>query len=71
MAAGRIEGNPLVHVPGDRDGESGPAYSPDGVDLTQVRAMLRLTPGQRLQVLEDMLDFVAEATGGRVSSENR
>ena len=71
MVAGRIEGNPLAHVPGGGDGESEPVYAPDGVDLTQVRAMLRLTPAQRLQVLEDMLDFVAEATGGRVSSENR
>jgi hypothetical protein len=58
-------------VPGARDGPADPAYAPDGVDLTQVRAMLRLTPEQRLRVLQDMLDFVAEATGGRVSGENR
>ena len=48
-----------------------PACSPDGVDLTQIRAMSRLTPEERLQVLQDMIDFVAEATGGGVAGENR
>jgi hypothetical protein len=73
MVVGRAEGNPLVHVPGAdvAGGEALPAYSPDGVDLTQIRAMLRLTPEQRLQVLQDMIDFVAEATGGSDSGENR
>lgn len=73
MAAQRREGNPLVHVPDAAvaDGEFPPAYSPDGVDLTQIRAMLRLTPEQRLQVLQDMIDFVAEAAGGGDPGENR
>ena len=73
MVVGRAEGNPLVHVPGagTADEERQPAYSPDGVDLTQVRAMLRLTPEQRLQVLQDMIDFVAEATGGSDAGQDR
>jgi hypothetical protein len=71
VAVGRFEGNLLVHVPGAMGEEHEPAYSPDGVDLTQVRAMLRLTPEQRLQVLQDMIDFVAEATGGSDARENR
>lgn len=29
-----------------------PTHSPDGVDLTLIRWMLSLTPGQRLQVLQ-------------------
>jgi hypothetical protein len=38
-----------------------PAYSPDGVDLTLIRWMLSLTPAERLDVLQDFIDFVAEA----------
>jgi hypothetical protein len=38
-----------------------PAYSPDGVDLSLVRWMLSLTPAERLDVLEDFVDFVTEA----------
>jgi hypothetical protein len=38
-----------------------PAYSPDGVDLTLIRWMLSLTPAERLGVLQDFVDFVAEA----------
>jgi hypothetical protein len=40
--------------------EHGPEYSPeysdDGVDLTLIRWMLSLTPGQRLAVLQDQVD---------------
>ena len=36
-------------------------YSEDGVDLTLIRWMLSLTPAQRLEVLQDFGDFVAEA----------
>lgn len=36
-------------------------YSPDGVDLTLVRWMLSLTPAERLEVLEDCVNFVMEA----------
>jgi len=37
------------------------AYSPDGVDLTLIRWMLSLTPAERLDVLQDFVDFVMEA----------
>jgi hypothetical protein len=33
-----------------------PTHSEDGVDLTLIRWMLSLTPGQRLQVLEDHVE---------------
>ena len=39
-------------------GEERPArtYAPDGVDLTVIRWMLRLTPTERLAVLQDLVD---------------
>ncbi len=33
-------------------------YSPDGVDLTLIRWTLSLTPGERLQFLEDRINEV-------------
>jgi hypothetical protein len=33
-----------------------PEYSDDGVDLTLIRWMLSLTPGERLAVLQDQVD---------------
>lgn len=36
------------------------AYSPDGVDLTLIRWMLSPTPAERLDVLQDFVDFVME-----------
>jgi hypothetical protein len=33
-------------------------YSEDGVDLTLIRAMLALTPAERLQVLQEHLNFI-------------
>jgi hypothetical protein len=33
-----------------------PAYSEDGVDLTLIRWMLSLTPGERLNVLETAME---------------
>ena len=36
--------------------ESAPEYSDDGVDLTLIRWMLSLTPGERLAVLQDQVD---------------
>lgn len=35
-----------------------PTHSDDGVDLTLVRWMLSLTPGERLQVLEDHAESI-------------
>ena len=37
-----------------------PEYSPDGVDLTAIRWMLSLTPDERLQTLENFIEFVWE-----------
>ena len=34
-----------------------PDYSEDGVDLSLLRAMLALTPAERLQALEDHMNF--------------
>ena len=34
------------------------AYSEDGVDLTLIRAMLDLTPSQRLRQLQDFINSV-------------
>ena len=43
--------------------------SPDsnGVDLTLIRWMLSLTPGERLQVLENFINGVEEMRRGRSS----
>ena len=38
-----------------------PAYSAEGVDLTLIRWMLSLTPAERLDVLENCVNFVMEA----------
>jgi len=47
----------------DRISPEEPAYSSDGVDLTLIRWMLSLTPAERLDVLQDFVDFVSEARG--------
>ena len=36
-------------------------YAPSGVDLTLIRWMLSLTPSERLDVLQNMVEFVSEA----------
>jgi hypothetical protein len=35
-----------------RPGDGEPTHSPDGVDLTLIRWMLSLTPGQRLAAIQ-------------------
>ena len=44
----------------DRQGfdDNEPSHSPSGVDLTLIRWMLTLTPGERLQVLQDHVDSI-------------
>lgn len=37
----------------DKDTDSAPEYSDDGVDLTLIRWMLSLTPAERLRFLEE------------------
>ena len=43
------------------------AFSPEGVDLTLVGAWLEMSPEERLDALQEMLDFVALARRGRPS----
>jgi hypothetical protein len=42
-----------------------PAESSDGVDLTLIRWTLSLTPLERLQLLQDWVDGLAELRHGR------
>lgn len=44
-----------------------PVESPDGVDLTLIRWTLSLTPLERLELLQDWVDGLAELRNGRVS----
>jgi hypothetical protein len=41
--------------------------SPDGVDLTLIRWTLSLTPLQRLELLQDWVDGLAELRRGRAA----
>jgi hypothetical protein len=43
----KLRRSPVIHHPGKLA-----THSRDGVDLTLIRWMLSLTPGQRLQVLQ-------------------
>ncbi|MEA2694532.1 MAG: hypothetical protein QOJ16_3919 [Acidobacteriota bacterium] len=43
-----------------------PEESADGVDLTLIRWTLSLTPFERLQLLQDWVDGLAELRRGRV-----
>lgn len=45
-----------------------PTHSPDGVDLTLIRWMLSLTPGERLRVLEDHVNAVLRMRGESTES---
>ncbi len=40
-----------------------PTRSEDGVDLTLIRRMLSLTPAERLEALQDFINFVEAARG--------
>jgi len=40
--------------------------SPDGVDLSQIRWMLSLTPMERLEALQDFVDGALALRDGRV-----
>jgi hypothetical protein len=73
MARPLNDGNPLAYIPEEDPPPEGllPAYSEDGVDLTQIRRMLLLTPTERLAVLQDLANFVAEARRARRVSEVR
>jgi hypothetical protein len=44
-----------------------PSESSDGVDLTLIQWTLSLTPLQRLELLQDWVDGLAELRSGRVT----
>lgn len=44
-----------------------PQESPDGIDLTLILWTLSLTPLERLELLQDWVDGLAELRHGRVS----
>jgi len=44
-----------------------PDESPDGVDLSLIRWTLSLTPLQRLELLQDWVDGLAELRHGRAA----
>jgi len=44
-----------------------PEESPDGVDLTLIQWTLSLTPIERLELLQDWVDGLAELRHGRAS----
>lgn len=44
-----------------------PEEPPDGVDLTLIQWTLSLTPLQRLELLQDWVDGLAELQNGRVA----
>jgi len=45
--------------------ESPPVLSPEGVDLGQIRWFLSLTPAERLETLQNFVDFVVAARNAR------
>ncbi|MEA2601686.1 MAG: hypothetical protein QOF89_2678 [Acidobacteriota bacterium] len=57
---------PLFGVPEPIPDPSPPAESPDGVDLTLIQWTLSLTPLERLELLQDWVDGLAELQRGRV-----
>jgi hypothetical protein len=46
-----------------------PEESPDGVDLTLIRWTLSLMPLQRLELLQDWVDGLAEIRRGRIAED--
>jgi len=53
--------------PGTPEPSVPPAESPDGVDLTLIQWTLSLTPLERLELLQDWVDGLAELRRGRVA----
>jgi hypothetical protein len=61
--SGKAQGRRLsssLSKPNDLHDNNSPAYSEDGVDLTLIRWMLSLTPAERLQVLQQNANAIAE-----------
>ncbi len=57
---------PLFGVPELPPDPAPPTESPDGVDLTLIQWTLSLTPLERLELLQDWVDGLAELQDGRV-----
>lgn len=55
------------NVPEPPPGSFPTEESPDGVDLTLIRWTLSLTPLQRLELLQDWVDGLAELRHGRAT----
>jgi hypothetical protein len=54
-------------APAASDVSQGSEESPDGVDLTLIRWTLSLTPLERLELLQDWVDGLAELRNGRAT----
>jgi len=50
-----MDTNDTIYQPPSAPRRSVPAYSKEGVDLTQIRRLLSLTPGERLREMEEFL----------------
>lgn len=59
---------PKTPAPASDSAPSG--ESPDGVDLTLIAWTLTLTPLQRLELLQDWVDGLAELRHGRRAAEH-
>ena len=57
---------PLFGVPELPPDPSPALESPDGIDLTLIQWTLSLTPLERLELLQDWVDGLAELQDGRV-----
>jgi hypothetical protein len=58
---------PPLRVPEPSPDTDPPAESPDGVDLTLIEWTLSLTPRERLDLLQDWVDGLAELRHGRIA----
>ena len=58
---------PPPNIPEPASDPLPPEESPDGVDLTLIQWTLSLTPLQRLELLQDWVDGLAELRRGRVT----
>jgi hypothetical protein len=50
--------NALVHPVTGAEPTTDGAFSPEGIDLTLIRSMLELSPGERLRLVQDLMEGV-------------
>lgn len=65
MARASIEARKPPASPEGGSPDAGQPFSEDGVDLTLIRWMLGLTPTERLQAAQDMIDTAWALREGR------